>query len=106
MKSINGKTVDYTRGINTVSLTACPILANAPEELSPGVVVTRIELQDFICDAEDLVINGATITPMVGDTITWGSRIYRVIALDESSPPYEYTTSARDRIRIHTELVK
>lgn len=105
MKAINGKTAIYTRGAFTLTITVTPVLAADPSELMPGVAVTRIEHQDFLVDSADLIIHGQMDTPSIGDTLNWNNHTYRVISPDGESPPYRYTTSQRDRMRIHAERV-
>lgn len=106
IKQINSEFVTLVRGIDTTpAVAASPILMEA-EEMMPGVAITRFEYQDWAFDTADYQFNGVVSKPHVGDVITRtdGSR-FRVISFGNNEPAYRYMTTARKRIRVHSEQV-
>jgi len=106
-QSINKETVSYHRGSNSISeLDAERVIAIDPEEVYPGVPITRLDKLDWIIDTADLILLGSPITPRRGDYIqdSTGQK-WRVVSYMDSQPLYEYTTSTRVRMRIHSEEV-
>ena len=106
-QSINKETVSYHRGSDSISgLDAERVIAIDPEEVYPGVPITRLDKLDWLIDTADLILLGSPITPRRGDYIqdSTGQK-WRVVSYMDSQPLYEYTTSTRVRMRIHSEEV-
>jgi len=105
---VNGELVSIDRPnatAPTANITASPII-NKPDEFYPGVSQTRIELQDWCIDVVDYEIDGVPTKPTAGDTIIRASgETFRVIGMGESEPCYSYTTSTRNRYKIHSERI-
>lgn len=100
-----GETVTITRGGQKLTLTAFPILQNT-EELMPGVAVTRLEFQDWTIDAADYDFGSGVTFPAMGDKIERANgEVYRVCPMNDDEPPYRFTTSARNRMRVHSERI-
>lgn len=69
-------------------------------------IATHWQSQDWFIRPADLVIDGETITPDIGDEIEYSGRRYNVVApagephYRESDPPYGNV------FRIHTKLIE
>jgi len=112
MKAINVALVDLDRsGEGQIAGVSSSLGRTEAEEMIPGVAVTHVRYQDFFFDAVDYGVGWADALPNVGDTITiqagqtMPAGTYRVISLGNDTPPYEYTTSTRERLRIHTDQI-
>lgn len=104
MKELNQQTITYSRGATSVSgIVASPIHMTG-DELMPSIAITVIEYQDWAIDVADL---GALFPPQVGDKITKATgEEFRVSSLGQDGPPFQYTTSTRVRVLIHSEMIK
>lgn len=98
------KAVTYSRGAQQVTVNAT-VGRSIEEELNQesGQVV-ETETRDFLFRAEDLVLGGATVTPLPGDKITEGAYVYRVYAAG-TDPPFRYADQERTTIRVRTKQV-
>ncbi len=105
MKQLHDNVLTYTRGGVSVRVTNfTPERFDVNSMAAYGVVVITEKFQDFIFDASKLGSFSPT-EPQIGDTITWGTRTFTVVALGppgEDAECYRYTTSSRARVRVHT----
>lgn len=107
LRGVAGETVTYTRGANSVTLSAS--LGNSRIEImeSSGAV-TVVDSRDFLIAVEDLVLNSVAVTPRTGDTITETcggiTYVYRVLDLP-TDQCYRFSDVGRTQFRIHTKLV-
>lgn len=107
MKDLHDNELTYTRSGST----AITIENFTPEKLNvnnysmAGVTLLQEQVQDFVFDTSELSSLSPS-TPKVGDTLVWGSWTFTVIALkvDEGMEEvFLYTTSSRNRLRVHTK---
>jgi hypothetical protein len=66
-----------------------------------GVVVT-LESRDYMVATADLIVDGVTMEPTIGDTITEGSVIYTVMDFG-TEPAWRFSDPYRQTYRIHTK---
>jgi len=100
---LNTELIQYRRGGTTLSIYASPILQDATE-LVPDAMVMRIELQNFAIDV--IQLDGLRL-PLRGDLIIRATgEEFRLVPLGDDTPPYDFTTSTRDRLIVHTERTK
>jgi len=91
---------------NHVDLTAS-LGRTESQEMIPGVAITNIRYQDFIITASGLEFGAGVVKPQIGWEIErQNGEVYRVISLGDNNPPYEYITTTKKRMRIHSELVR
>jgi hypothetical protein len=104
LKATASQLVTYQRGRDTVSVSAT--LGTSEEEVfdSGGGTSMHTRRSDFIVTAEDLVIDGETITPRSGDRIVMGSRTYEVMALADGKVYQEIPFGLL--LRIHARLIE
>ena len=105
-KSSIGLTVTYSRGGDSVDITAT-LSRTEFEVISGDNSSSVIETHDFIIKPEDLVIGGTVTKPQPGDEITWTvdgeDRLYRV--LDRPGLQNHRYDALRKALRIHTTLM-
>ena len=101
------QSVIYKRGSDQVTLNATKGKSQIEVEDEYG---TRIETEitDFLITASDLVLNGQTTTPAVGDkieeTIDGVTRIYEVMPI-VAEGHWRWSDSFGKTLRIHTRLI-
>jgi len=100
MAEVNTEAVTYIRSGQETPIAVSPILLSA-DELGPGDgSMTRVEYQDFAIDRSEL---GPLYPPKVGDQIRrLTGELFILTSMGTSEPPYVHTTSARDRVIVHT----
>ena len=93
------RTVTYTRGVNSVTLS---IVDGAREfEADDGSgVIDRFEVRDYLIVTGDLIINSVLTVPARGDTITDGTHTYTVDMPDGIEVYQE--DGAGERLVVHT----
>ena len=107
MKTHASVDIVYERGIDQVPIKAT--IGRTVFEIEDGHgVLERTESRDFLVQAADLVIAGATILPERGDriretvgTITY---VYEVMAPGKE-PHWRYSDPFRKTLRIHTKQI-
>ena len=105
-KELDYVAVTYTRsGLGTSASINATMAVSIIEQEVPNVYSVRVRTQDFIVDADELVISATTITPERGDiiTLTSSGEEFTVCEEDLGFPPWDYTTTSKARIRIHTK---
>lgn len=109
MKQTNGLAVTYTRGAQSVSITAWTgntLFARNVKD--PGAPVVWGE-GDVLFAAADLVIDGENLTPQKGDTITLtlgGSSVTFGLSTPTGEPVWRYADQTRMIIRVHCKEVE
>ena len=105
LKNKVSRTVTYTRGAYSVSLSATEG-NSARDLLDTEGFGERIDTIDFIITRTDLVLNSVTVLPQRGDTITetYGgkTRTYTVIPPSEGEECYR-EVARKYQLRIHTK---
>ena len=102
-RAIRGETVAYTRGANTIAITAVRGATAWDREAPYGGVRTGERSTDWIVAAADLVIGGSAITPARGDEIEADGVTFRVMPFGTESQLWAYHDRDRTCIRIHTK---
>lgn len=96
-------TIRDNRG-NSVSVIAS-LGRTESQEVIPGVAITNIRYQDFMITVSDLDFGAGPEKPEVGWEIDrQNGETYRVISMADK--PFEYITTTKKRMRIHTEHVR
>jgi hypothetical protein len=106
MAELNSRTVTYARAAIIFTMSATPGRTEVDVFDNTGAS-TRLKPVDWIVTTADLVTGGIT-DPKRGDTITSEGVVYQVApveGVDISSDVFAYTTAARDRTRIHTQVI-
>jgi len=108
LKTAAGRTVTYHRGVDSVSITAVgsAMTHTIPNEDGIG---TQHHSYDWTIAADDLVLDGETVTPRPGDQIseTIGSQTvwWEVLDLADSRPCVEWLDSIGDLLTVHSKEV-
>ena len=102
-------TVEYRRpstGHSIPTLDVC-LGRTDTQEIVPGIAVTQVRYQDFLANVSDLTFGGVLFFPKIGDELErQNGEQYRVVSLGSDSPPYEFITLTKKRVRIHTEVIR
>lgn len=103
----NGELVSIRRGVTTVTdKTASPTLMVA-EEVIPGVSQTRLEYQDFAIDTDQYDLGGGPVLPERMDVIIRANGDeFQAVSFDSDEPVFQFTTSTRNRLLVHTQRIK
>jgi hypothetical protein len=105
MKEGVSETITIRRGLDEIEVTASIILEDA-QEIIPGVAVTRVEVQYFGIDCVDIEFSDNVHYPLDSDIFVRASGDeFRPMHLGETTPPWKYVTSTRDRILVATQRV-
>ena len=102
-RAVRGETVAYTRGAETVAVTATRGATGWDREAPYGGVRTGDRSTDWLIVAADLVVGGNTITPERGDTIAVDGITFRVMPFGEGNQLWAYHDRDRTILRIHTK---
>jgi len=105
LESMFGVQVTYSRGEDSVTLTAIVDMLDYEDEDGSGHYLRR-RIRDFIIPVVDLVLNGSAVLPVRGDTIaeTIGDYVYTYTVLDlPGEPHFVYDDQDNARLLIHTE---
>lgn len=110
MKAFAGTAVTYRRGDDSVELTATVGKTIARVDRGYGATI-RMELRDYLVEAEDLVLGGAAVEPAAGDRIEETDADGTIWSYEVSKPDSterEWRWHGRDRrtYRIHTKLLE
>ena len=101
------RTVDYRRGMETVSVEATVGRTQFEQDDGAGVIV-RTEVRDYLIDTIDLVIGGVQVLPNRGDQIEemvdGKLFIYEVMPIGQE-PHWRYSDPYRKTLRIHTKHI-
>lgn len=100
---LSGRSVTYTRGAGSVSLTCIPGQTQFSADSGDGIV-TYTNTDDFLFLTSELIISGSAITPRKGDTITDNGTVHTVFCIGPDAQ-YRYTDQEKRIIRIHTRKV-
>lgn len=107
-KTHQAQAVTYYRGSDSVTVTTTPGSSERElTDLEEGLT-HRIDLQDWLIEAADLIIGGSVVEPQAGDRVhfTIGSVTYEheVVELP-GEPCFKYTSPYKMRLRVHSKLV-
>jgi hypothetical protein len=96
--------ITYTRGANSVALTA--VLGKTDSQLADGQGRQRNEWadRDYLIVAAELILGGAPTTPQKGDHITDGVQVREVVPAD-NEPHARDSDQFGVRVRVHTKRV-
>ncbi len=101
------RTVTYLRGGDSVDV-AATLGRTVFEQADEYGIVHRTEARDFLVLTADLVLSGTAVLPKTGDHIREPAGdqifIYEVMA-PGGEPPWRYSDSYRQALRIHTKHV-
>lgn len=109
---LSGVTITYTRGADSVSLTAVP--GRTPVELLEGDdVVEQLRYTDWLIDPAELLLAGSQVEPRRNDQITvadtdsdMNGNLFRCTELPIDRQVWRYSEEhARAWIRVHSLLV-
>jgi hypothetical protein len=96
--------VIYSRGAASSTVLATHGRSSYDMTDSAGLIL-RYQLDDWLIDVADLVLDGTPIVPTKGDRVTDGDRTFEV-----HPPPgqtvYRYTDGQRLVYRIHSQLIE
>jgi len=106
-KSFLAQTITYTRGNDSVEITAMAAKSTYQVDNGHGII-EEVTLQDFIIDAADLIIDDIEILPQRDDIIEWGvagvATRFLVCGMP-GVPPFQ-RDAYRGRLRIHTKEIE
>jgi hypothetical protein len=104
LKANASQPLSYTRGANRVAVQGSPTdsLLALSEDFDGRVERTDA---DFVIATADLVAAFAALavtfaTPQRGDTVTWGTQVYQVLA-PGNEPPWRWQDPYHVMIRVH-----
>ena len=107
LKDHAGVSITYTRGANSVSITATATLREYQIVDDEGFGIVMLS-RDYIVHAADLILSGAEIAPRAGDQITETirsvSETYEVMPLGQKKE-YEPFDQDGTLLLIHTKKV-
>lgn len=108
LQNAAGETVTYERGLDSASLTAV-IGRTEWDSIEGEGLVTRIESEDFLIEAADLVLAGEQTEPQRGDrikrTIGGTTHVFEVLPFGAAGDeqPFRYSDRSRSLLRVHTK---
>ena len=94
-----GKAVVYSRGTNSLSITAVPGRSAFSQDEGNGMT-TEFTSSDWIILASSLVLGGSVVLPQRNDRVTQGTQVFEVL-----SPPYAPSNPEGTLIRIHSKRI-
>lgn len=99
--------VVYWRGLHSVTLNATVGRTPFEQSDSEGVLIAA-EVRDYIFRAEDLVLNGSHVLPLVGDriveTIDGSACTFELMSIG-SEPCWRYSDQFQQAFRVHTKRI-
>lgn len=98
-----GESIVYSRGAQSVTLTAVPGVTGANLDDAGINVSVLTALRDWIIKADDLVIGGSAVMPKRGDRITAGGLVYEVNV--DGEQVYHWSDPGHTRLRVHTKQI-
>jgi len=108
MKDLHDNEITYIREPSSGSIESITIENVTPEQTDSellqalGVAFLQEKWQDLVFDASELSSLDPS-EPKAGDRIEWGSNTFQVVAINDEI--FVYTTSSRERIRVHTKQI-
>jgi hypothetical protein len=90
-----GVDVTYSQGATSITAVGIPGSSPIVSETADGAIATS-KSQDFLFKAVDLL----GVVPRRGDTVTWGTRTFEVVAQD-GDRQYYYSDPYQTIIRVH-----
>ena len=109
IRGVVGVRVEYRRGDSWVMLDAIPATSETASQESAQGFYSRVQMRDYLIDAEQLVLDGVRTTPTEGDEVieTHAGRrhVYEASGAGSGGSPWRYSDPGRTRFRVHTRLV-
>ena len=102
-RAVTGRTVVYTQGAGSVTLSCVPGRTQFTSDMGDGVV-SYLATDDYLFLVSEMAISGTAITPRKGDTISDGGVTHTVFCIGPDVQ-YRYTDQEKKIIRIHTRKV-
>ena len=102
MRAVRNVDIVYRRGRLTATTTATVYERNSETLLAYGVELNK-RMRDYIIDVGPLVSAGLGM-PEQGDLVSEGTLVCQAIPLGPAAV-YEYTSSRRDALRVHTQVI-
>lgn len=99
---VNGESITYTRGGESLSLTAVRGRTRNPAETTNNRTTVRSSDIDWLIDPATIVFSGAVSEPLKGDRITVGSEVYEVWSTVSGEDCWTPSDSYGHMIRVHT----
>lgn len=107
LKDAAGLTITYSRGIQSVSLTATATLHQYEITEQDGFVTTFVS-RDYLLHAADLVLDSTAVTPRAGDrigeTIAGTATTFEVVPVGDA-PCYVHEDPDGTLLTVHTKKV-
>ena len=99
-RRLAGVSLTYTRGANSVVVTAIP--GRSTQTVEVGDTINEVQTRDYLILASELILSGAETTPQRGDTITVGLSVLDLLSVS-GEPVWRYSDQTRQVIRIHAK---
>lgn len=109
LQGAGGVSVTYTRGVQSVTLTAWvgrTAFAQLPGTGTGAAVIWGD--RDYLVPAADLLLGGQVVTPQRGDRITEvidGASLTFEVMAPGAEPAWRYSDAGRQTLRVHTKKV-
>ena len=108
LKTVAGRTVTYTRGASSVSLTAA-VSMHEYQVIDTEGFETQVVSRDYFLMAADLIIGGSVVAPRAGDQITESiggiDQTFEAMNLGDSGPAWNEADPDGTLIVVHTKRV-
>lgn len=104
-KTLHGRTITYSDGTNTLTITAVKTRANA-EAISGDDVILESSSWDFLIEPSDMLVAGVQIFPDNGHTITEeDGTIHRLVPGNANNLVYRYSDQNKTWFRCFAEQI-
>lgn len=106
-KQADGRSVTYTRGDSSLSLTAWLGRTLFSRLASPGVGGAAVEWgdRDYLVAVADLTLGEPALGDRITETINGTAVVFEVLTPDTGEPAWRYSDPTRTVWRIHTKRV-
>lgn len=103
MQELSQEDITYRRKADTLTIENVTLgKIDVNELVAYGIIHLTEKALDFIFDSDELASLNPT-TPLDGDEITYNSHKYQVMSIGNET--YNYVTTSRKRIRVHTKQI-
>jgi len=109
LQATTGRTVIYTRGLNTATITAVPGQSVFEQIADQPELRQMARAADWLVAVADLVLDDEYVEPAEGDTLldvdpTTGLNLTYTVCAPFGAPAWQYGNQHRAHYRIHTKL--